>query len=159
MTLIKWREEFCTGIAGVDFEHEHLIAQINEIYAMIDGGANKEDILNALGDIYGSISAHFALEEKMMETYKYDEYDAHKANHELLLDDIQDISDDFEDSVELDKEKFKQKLNDWFQIHFKTFDARLHKLDQLMHHDDVSDSLIKSMALKAKQAFLRKYDE
>ena len=158
MTLIVWREDFCTGIPGVDFEHEHLISQINEIYAMIDGGAGKEDILNALGDIYGSISAHFALEEKMMETHKYDEYEAHKANHELLLNDIQDISDDFEDTVELDKAKFKQKLNDWFQIHFKTFDARLHKLEQLMQHDVVADSLMKSMIHKAKNAFLRKYD-
>lgn len=156
MTLIVWREDFCTGIAGVDFEHEHLIRQINSIYSMIDGGAEKEDILNALGDIYGSISAHFALEEKMMETHKYDEYEAHRANHELLLNDIQDISDDFEESVELDKAKFKQKLNDWFQIHFKTFDARLHKLEQLMNHDVVADSLMKSMVLKAKNAFLRK---
>ena len=156
MTLIVWREDFCTGIAGVDFEHEHLIRQINSIYSMIDGGAEKEDILNALGDIYGSISAHFALEEKMMETHKYDEYEAHRANHELLLNDIQDISDDFEESVELDKAKFKQKLNDWFQIHFKTFDARLHKLEQLMNHDVVADSLMKSMVLKAKNTFLRK---
>ena len=156
MTLIKWREEFCTGIAGVDFEHEHLIRQINTIYTMIDGGAEKEDILNALGDIYGSISAHFALEEKMMEAHKYDEYEAHKANHELLLNDIQDISDDFEETVELDKAKFKQKLNDWFQIHFKTFDARLHKLEKLMQHDVVADSLVKSIVLKAKNAFLRK---
>ena len=156
MSLIEWREEFCTGISGVDFEHKQLIDQINIIYELIDSGAEKEDILNGLGDIYGSISAHFSLEEKMMETHGYDQYEEHKANHEQLLDDIQDISDEFESSVELDKTKFKLKLNDWFQLHFKTFDARLHKLEKLMNHDVVADSLMKTMVLKAKNAFLRK---
>jgi hypothetical protein len=28
MTLIEWREEYCTGIAGVDFEHQQLIRQL-----------------------------------------------------------------------------------------------------------------------------------
>ena len=36
MALIEWREEFCTGIPGVDFEHEELIKQINSIYLLID---------------------------------------------------------------------------------------------------------------------------
>jgi len=67
MALIEWRKEFCTGVAGVDHEHEELINEINEIYAMIDDRADKENVIDKLGDIYGSISAHFALEEQMME--------------------------------------------------------------------------------------------
>ena len=103
MALIKWREEFCTGIPGVDFEHEQLIEQINSIYALIDNNTDKEDVIDGLGDIYGSISAHFSLEEQMMKKHGYDQYSEHHADHERLLNDIRDITDDFESATELNE--------------------------------------------------------
>jgi hemerythrin len=42
MTLIEWREEYCTGIAGVDFEHQQLIRQINDVYQLIEDQSDKE---------------------------------------------------------------------------------------------------------------------
>ncbi len=156
MALITWREEFCTGIPGVDYEHEQLIEQVNAVYALIDDEADKETVIDLLGDIYGSISAHFALEEQMMEKHGYDQYEEHKADHERLLDDIRDITDDFESATELDSQKFKQKLNDWFQLHFKTHDSRLHNLANLMSHDRVDDSTMQTLIRNAKNALLRK---
>ena len=154
MSLIEWRDEFCTGVAGVDFEHQELIKQINSIYAMIDNKTDREDVIDRLGNIYGSISAHFALEEQMMERHKYDHFKEHQADHERLLDDIQDISEEFENSTELDGEKFKKKLNDWFQIHFATHDSRLHALAHLINHEVVCESTMKTMIQDAKNTLL-----
>ena len=156
MALIEWREDFCTGIPGVDYEHEELIKQVNSIYALIDDKADRDHVLDSLGDIYGSISAHFALEEQMMEKHGYDEFRQHQADHERLLNAICDITDEFEQATELDEQKFKQKLNDWFQVHFKTHDSRLHKLAKLVSHDHVNDSTMQSMIRAAKNAFFRK---
>jgi len=156
MALIEWRKEFCTGMPGVDYEHEMLIEQINSTYALVDGNADKESVIDSLGEIYGSISAHFALEEQMMLKHAYDHYEEHRADHERLLDDIRDISDDFETATELDSNRFKQRLNDWFQTHFTTHDSRLHKLGNLPSHDEISETAMKTMIRKAKSAFLRK---
>lgn len=156
MALIEWREDFCTGIPGVDYEHEELIKQINSIYTLIDDKADKDSVLDGLGNIYGSISAHFALEEQMMEKHSYDQFRQHQADHERLLNDICDITDDFEQATKLDEQKFKQKLNDWFQVHFKTHDSRLHKLANLVSHDHVNDTTMQSMIRAAKNAFMRK---
>jgi hemerythrin len=156
MALVEWREEFCTGIPGVDYEHEKLIEQINSVYAMIDDNADRESIIDSLGDIYGSISAHFALEEQMMEKYGYDQYREHQADHERLLDDIRDITEEFEAAAELDEDRFKQRLNNWFQRHFQTHDSRLHKLANLMSHEQVDESTMKSLIRKAKNTLLRK---
>ena len=156
MTLIRWREAFCTGIPGVDFEHEQLINQINSVYALIDEKADKESIIDSLGDIYGSISAHFALEEKMMEKHGYDQYLQHRADHERLLDEIHDIISGVEQTAVLDDEIFKQELNDWFQLHFKTHDSRLHNLANLMNHDTIDEPTMRSMIQKAKDVLLRK---
>ena len=156
MALIEWRDDFCTGISSVDFEHQELIAQVNAIYDLIDKNAEKIDVIDGLGDIYGSISAHFALEEQMMEKHRYDHFKEHQADHERLLDDIRDITDGYENASKLDEQLFKEKLNDWFQIHFKTHDSRLHHLEKLMNHDVVNDSTMKGMIQKAKNVLLGK---
>ncbi len=161
MALIEWRKEFCTGVAGVDYEHEELINEINEIYKLIDDKADRENVIDKLGDIYGSISAHFALEEQMMEKHGYDHFKEHQADHERLLDEIQEITEEFESADpesggELDATSFKQKLNDWFQLHFSTHDARLHGLAHLIDHAPVCESTMKTMVQNAKKALLRR---
>ena len=156
MALIEWRDEFCTGMPGVDHEHKQLIEQVNAIYTLIDGKADKDSVIDGLGDIYGSISAHFALEEQMMERHGYDQYEQHRADHERLLDDIRDITDEFEQAAELDEDTFKQRLNDWFQLHFQTHDSRLHNLAQLAEHDRIDEGRLMIMIRNAKNAFLRR---
>ncbi len=156
MSLITWRKEYCTGIPGVDYEHEKLIEQINAVYALIDEKGDKEQIIDCLGDIYGSIAAHFALEEKMMERRHYDRYEEHRTDHEKLLDDIRDITEEFENTHDLNDQQFKQKLNDWFQMHFKTHDARLHSLAKFRSHEQVEKSVLQSMIRSAKNALLGK---
>ena len=59
MALIKWRDEFCTGIAGVDHEHRLLIEQINTIFTSIDENTASEIIVDKLGEIYGNIFCAF----------------------------------------------------------------------------------------------------
>ena len=156
MTLIEWREEFCTGVPGVDHEHQELIKEINSIYSLVDAQADKEDIIDSLGDIYGSISAHFALEEQMMEKHHYDHFKEHQADHERLLDEIRDITEEFEDATVLDEKKFKKNLNNWFQLHFSTHDSRLHGLAHLIDHQPVCETTMKTMIRNAKNALLGK---
>ena len=129
MTLLEWRDEYSTGISGVDYEHQELIALINSIYEMLDNSSDKTSIINCLGDIYGQVSSHFALEERWMEQHNYDDYKSHREDHERLLDDIGDITDDVETSNKLNTEQLREKLDNWFLIHFKTHDARLHKFE------------------------------
>lgn len=152
MALIEWQESFCTGIPGVDHEHKQLIDEVNAVYAMIDRKVEKELVIDSLGDIYGSIAAHFALEEQMMKKHGYDQYLEHKADHDRLLDEIRDITDEFEASTDLNEQIFKQKLNDWFQNHFKTFDSRLHKLTDMMSHVTVDEISMRSLIQQAKDA-------
>ena len=156
MALIEWREEFCTGVPGVDYEHQQLIEEINAVYTLVDDKADREAVIDSLGDIYGSISAHFAMEEQMMEKHNYDHFKVHQADHERLLDDIRDITEEFEQQTQLDDAKFKQKLNDWFQGHFSTHDSRLHNLAHLIDHEPVCESTMKNMIRNAKNALLGK---
>ncbi len=156
MALIEWREEFCTGIRGVDYEHEALIGQINAVYEMIEQNSDKDLVIDSLGEIYGSISAHFTLEEQMMQRRGYDKYAEHKADHDRLLDEIREITEEFEATVDLDKAAFQQKLANWFQLHFKTHYARLHNMPGMRAHDPISQSTLKSLIQHAKNKLFQR---
>jgi len=156
MALLEWRKEYCTGIEGVDYEHERLIHQINSVYALISDQAERDLVVDSLGEIYGSISAHFALEEQMMVRHGYVNYEEHKADHERLLDEIRDITEEFEATEQLDDAEFTRKLGNWFKLHFQTHDARLHKLDTMRSHDTVNQSTLKTLIQNAKKRLLQR---
>lgn len=86
--------------------------------------------------------------------HSYDQYHEHKADHDRLLDDIRDITDEYESTESLNDVVFKQKLNDWFGLHFKTFDSRLHSLANMISHDHVDEHALKSLIQRAKKTFL-----
>lgn len=124
MSLIEWRKEFETGIPSVDHEHRELVDLINRLHEHMASGADQARVAEFLGEVFARIAAHFALEESIMRKHAYDEYEAHKAEHEKLLDEIRDIMDGA--STEY-AGSLSTVVRDWFVNHFKSKDARLHR--------------------------------
>ena len=131
MAQIEWREEFSVGNDAIDRDHESLIEQINQLYESLEHESDELAIEMKLGDIQADISTHFAMEELMMKEAGYAEFEAHKADHELLLDEINDMVFSFSEYPEIGREILINQLSNWFSRHFTTFDARLH--NQLGH--------------------------
>ena len=127
MVLVEWRDDFALGIPEVDHEHREIVGLVNELSTTLDAEPSSM-ALRVLGDLYAYIAAHFALEERMMRERGYDEYHDHKADHGLLLDELRDLMDDFEAGRWTDREAFGRRVADWFSVHFRTHDARLHRM-------------------------------
>ncbi len=89
-TLIDWKDDFALGIAEVKFEHREMIDLINELYDSMHDGAGMHEVELSLAAVHSGISAHFALEERLMRKINYREYAAHKADHENLRDETSD---------------------------------------------------------------------
>ncbi len=128
MPLINWRDDFEIGIEEIDHEHQELITLINEAHSALQAGADMPSVAAFFGEIYARISAHFALEESVMRRLRYAQTEAHKAEHEELLDGIRDIMDGYErgDYAQY-QELLATHLETWFTDHFKNQDARLHR--------------------------------
>lgn len=127
MAQIEWNEEFSVGNAAIDQEHEHLIEQINQLYYELNHSADPATIEAILGDLQADISAHFALEELLMQEAGFSEFEDHKEDHQHLLDQIHDMIFSFHEDPESGRELLINKLSDWFSNHFRSFDARLHQ--------------------------------
>jgi hemerythrin len=124
MALIEWRKEFETGVADVDHEHRELVGLINDLHERVQSNASRQEVQAFLGEVFAKIAAHFALEESIMRKHAYDEYEAHKVEHEHLLDEIRDIMDESDSDY---RNTLSETVRDWFVNHFRSKDARLHK--------------------------------
>ena len=129
MITVEWREEFNTGVAAVDFEHQELVENLNALLQTIQSGGTDNKTRDMISGLYAQVSGHFALEETIMQKVAYDEYESHKYDHEDLLDQIRDLMEAHASGEYVDKaEQFAENMYDWFINHFKTKDARLHEL-------------------------------
>jgi hemerythrin len=126
MDLLQWKPHFSLGIPSVDQEHREMIRSVNQVYAGLEDEQDTAAVDAVLAEIHADISAHFALEERIMSDAGYLEYAAHKDNHEDLLDQIREMMDSFSDDPVKGKKILQHSLSDWFGQHFATFDARLH---------------------------------
>ena len=127
MALLEWKPEFSVGDPSIDHEHELMIQQINTLYAQLRDPVDAVTVKAVLGEIHAGISAHFALEERLMREADYAEYEDHKEDHEDLLDHIHDLIDGFYQDPEAGQKLLRLQLSDWFGRHFATFDTRLHR--------------------------------
>lgn len=127
MSLLDWKPEYSVGNAAVDHEHRELIELINDLHADIRDGADQDQVVEGLGEIYAKIAAHFALEEKNMREAGYARYLPHKDDHESLLDQITEIVDSVELAGVYDERALSSTLEQWFSEHFRTHDANLHQ--------------------------------
>lgn len=127
MSLITWKDEYSVGVAAVDLEHRELIELINDLDAAMQRQATHATVVQALGEIFARISAHFALEEKIMRDAGYADFGPHKADHESLLDQLADIIHAVEIGDKLDDRDLSSRLNRWFTGHFGSHDAKLHR--------------------------------
>ncbi len=126
MGLLEWRDEFRIGIPEVDHEHRELIALINALHGRLTAPGDDVGVAEFLGELHAQISAHFALEERVMRSRRYPALESHKADHERLLDEIRDIMDGYDLHGRYDPDALGAALDAWFSVHFRTHDARLH---------------------------------
>ncbi len=126
MSLLQWKPEYSVGIQSMDDEHREMIELINATYEKLKSNSDADQVEEYLGEILSTISMHFALEERIMRNAGYGEYQAHKDDHEILLDRLRDLMDDYFDDPDAGANKLEQSLSDWFAGHFSTFDSRLH---------------------------------
>jgi hemerythrin len=126
MSFLQWKPEYSVGIQSMDDEHREMIELINATYEKLTSDNDVDQVEEYLGEILSTISMHFALEERIMRNAAYGEYQAHKDDHEVLLDRLRDLMDDYIDDPKDGANKLEKDLSAWFAGHFSTFDSRLH---------------------------------
>ncbi len=82
---LQWTEDFSTGIADIDVQHQELFEKVNKFLEACDHGHCREEVDPLLHFLETYTRAHLAAEEKLQLQYAYPHYPTHKAAHEEFL--------------------------------------------------------------------------
>jgi len=129
MSLASLKDELRTGIDSLDHEHRQLIGVMEALCDSFDHAPSADAVSNLFGLLYAQVSAHFALEERLMREKRYAFYATHKAEHERLLEQIRNMMEAYEDGKCEDcGTTLRACLEAWLANHVRSADTALRTL-------------------------------
>lgn len=93
MAFINWTDELSVGVELFNNDHKELIALANRLHDNISIGSQQNVLLPILNELLKYTIFHFGREEGMMLQYAYPYYDRHKAEHDALIQQVEDYHD------------------------------------------------------------------
>jgi len=122
MAFINWSDELSVGVTLFDNDHKELVSLANRLHDSITVGSQQSVLLPILNELVKYTIFHFGHEEGMMLQYAYPDYKKHKAEHDALIEKVQDYHDQVMEgktSISLSLIGF---LKDWLVNHIMKSD-------------------------------------
>ena len=125
MKIITWDESLSVDGGEIDEEHRKLVDLLNMLSQSVAKG-DAEDYIDAVFEELISCTIwHFRHEERLMVMYKYDGLDDHRAEHNELIESVQELQRKFHKGKNpLTNEDFEY-LEDWLTVHILGRDMKL----------------------------------
>ncbi len=140
MTLVKLRDKFAVDVPWIDQEHEALVELLNEIHANVRAGETHFRLHYLLDRLVSCTESHFAEEERKMLELGYPNYENHRLQHKILLNEIRLLQTAYrKDYVMLSSEALAH-MESWLTRHITGMDADLAKFIKQLQNDDPDSS-------------------
>ncbi|TYO98906.1 methyl-accepting chemotaxis protein [Geothermobacter ehrlichii] len=120
--LIKWSEDYSTGISMVDEQHKRLLDLINQLFVSMKNGGDKATVRNAIEGLADYTRSHFSDEEDLMRRYGYPDLDAHIKLHQKFVDAVQDYQRRLANDERLAPAEVFNFLKGWLIYHIQEKD-------------------------------------
>jgi len=123
MPLIAWDDDYSIGVSQIDEHHRHLFFLSNRFYDIFVKSAPYHDLSPLFDDLIDYVIYHFAAEERLMQRYRFPNYEMHRKEHDNFSQRL----------IELDKQSSYDKkhllievvvfLHTWLKTHILQSDA------------------------------------
>ena len=127
MELINLEDTLKLDIPEIDSQHETMIMLINQLHETMLRGADRVPLAELLLQLLEHTRTHFAYEEQLMSQYDYPGYEAHKSEHDSLVQHLVDLSKRYKnDELQLSVAVAAVlELEDWATVHIEKSDKPL----------------------------------
>jgi hemerythrin-like metal-binding protein len=117
MPLFLWKDSYSVNAPAMDAQHKHLIELLNSLHEGMTRGAAKDTLGSVLDELIKYTQAHFADEERAMQTAGYPKLFEHKAEHKALTDKVMKFRQDFAAGRVAMSVHLLTFLKDWLSHH------------------------------------------
>ena len=125
MDLIRLEDDLKLQIPEIDAQHEALIGLINELHENMLQQADRSVLDGLLQRLLDDTRDHFAYEEELMLETGYPRYQAHRLEHQKLLQRLLDLIGRFRDGELLFSFAVIVELKGWAKVHIANADRML----------------------------------
>jgi hemerythrin-like metal-binding protein len=128
--LLMWTENLSCGVKEFDDDHKRLIKMINHLHGAIEdarekGELDKEEIEIVLHRLENYTKYHCGREEQYFQETGYPDLEAHKAEHQRLIDGIAEMQGRFHNSTDPKQAtEIVQVIYDWLVEHIFVTDKK-----------------------------------
>ena len=126
MTRFAWQDEYSVQDAGLDAQHQQLLAIMNELAAEIGRGEDlRREVADRLfGQLAGFVMSHFAFEEQRMvdSGVPLEKVIAHRHSHDGLIRQVQTLQAEVERGERSLADVLPFLYGDWLINHICTVD-------------------------------------
>ncbi|MCW9024301.1 MAG: bacteriohemerythrin [Gammaproteobacteria bacterium] len=122
--FLQWKDEYSVGIESIDRDHKKLISLINQLQTAVDYSTDEEFEREALDAALDYTRHHFELEENMMSENGYPEYEAHKAEHQKMIDKVNTLMGSYAQNPHNTLHDAQVFLKEWLIHHINGTDQK-----------------------------------
>jgi len=115
--LMEWSDQLSVGIQEIDEQHKVLVDLINQLHDAIAHHHGAEACVHIMDKLCEYTKIHFAVEESILRILGYPDYDDHKAHHEMLLKQVQELRHKMEHEDHSISFELLHFLKKWLTIH------------------------------------------
>ena len=122
MAMVEWDDAYSVDIQEIDEQHKCLVEIMNELYTALANKSNRDQVSDVLNKLVEYTKVHFAVEETLMRIFHYEDYEAHKAIHDKIVEQVLVYHGKFQagdDKVGMELLMF---LKDWLFDHINKVD-------------------------------------
>lgn len=117
MPLAPWSDDYRTGDATIDRQHQELFAAINALHESFAAGRGRAELSDSLERLAQLVSVHVQTEERLMQQHDYPAYQAHKAKHDALSERAATVIDDYRSGRAVLTIALSRFLAEWLRHH------------------------------------------
>jgi hemerythrin len=87
----KWSPEYSVNIKTIDNQHQELVNMLNRLFVAVAQREGNQVIGGILEALRSYTKTHFSLEERLMEQAQYPDLEAHKREHQKLIEQLDQL--------------------------------------------------------------------
>jgi len=123
--LLRLEDNLKLNVPEIDSQHETLIRLVNRLHESMLQGTSREVLDGLMSQLIEHTRTHFSYEEQLMSQYSYPEYEAHKSEHNRLMQHLVDLAESYHSGELLLSFAVVLELNGWATVHIEKFDMPL----------------------------------
>lgn len=125
MKDLIWDNTLSVDVNEIDDDHRKLVELFNMLNQSVMEGAKAAYIEAVLDELISLTVWHFRHEERLMLKYGYEGIDAHKAEHQQLIESARDLQNKLLQQGRVIREKEIEFLEHWLTGHILGADMEL----------------------------------